>query len=201
MNSLFILPLLAVIGFAQTAQAMKLSAVGVLESSQPSQTTRVYDPHTTFGAGALLEVGIMPMIGLEIGALSLKRKATLTNGATETTTEKNLYEFPALIRFNLGSSLSFGFGGYYAHYQGKIFEETTTGNNTTSAEYNYSDKFATTTDYGLATSVALGFTIAPLTKLLFDGRYTMGMKDNDTQGTNALKYNDFQLLSGLQIGF
>ncbi len=201
MNHLFILALLTVMGFAPEAHAMKLSAVGAVVSSQPDQTTRVYDPKTTFGAGVLLEMGMLPMIGLEIGALSIKRKATLTSGATETTTSKDLYEFPALLRFNLGSSLSFGFGGYYAHYQGKISEETKTGNAITSAEYNYSDKSATTTDYGLATSVALGFSIGPLTKLLFDGRYTMGLKDNDTQGTNALKYNDFQLLTGLQIGF
>ena len=180
---------------------MKLSFVGAAIASQPAETTQQYSATNSVGVGALLEFGILPMIGLELGALSMKRKYTQTIGSTETMTNKELYQFPVLLRLNLGSMLSFGFGGYYARYQGKIFEQSTSGAAITSGEYAYSDKFATEHDYGLATSLALYFPMAPMMKLLLDGRYTMGLRDNDTRDTFQLKYNDYQLLAGLQIGF
>lgn len=183
------------------AYAMKLSAVGAMVSSQPAETTQIHDANSSLGAGVLLELGMVPMIGLELGALSISRKSSQTVGTTTTMTKKELYEFPVLLRVNLGSMLSFGFGGYYARYQGKIFEEATTGASVTSAEYAYSDKFATQHDYGLATSLALYFPLAPLAKFMIDGRYTMGLRDNDTRETYQIKYNDYQVLAGLQVGF
>jgi hypothetical protein len=201
MIRLFIFALLAAFS-AQEAYAIKLSAVGAIVSSQPAETTVLYDSKMSVGAGALLEFRIFPLLAMELGALSIKRKSVLAAGATETVTTKELYEFPVLLRLNLPGPLSFGIGGYYAHYQGKIAEETSTvGGNTVGAEYSYESRSATTTDYGLATSLALAFPMAPLMRLLFDARYTMGLKDNDIRATNTLKYNDLQFLAGLQVGF
>jgi hypothetical protein len=197
MKQLF--PLILAIGLftASPAWALKISLLGGANLSKPELTgsyAPAYKEKEAFGAGALLEFGMLPAIGLEFGALYLPRKFeyTVTGGATPNSTivsEFNMMQFPVLLRATLGGVLSIGVGGYYARYPDapKVY-------NSINNELAHSES-----DYGVATSLALYMPFSPLSRFMIDGRYNIGVKDNMT-GIGSLKYTDMQVLVGLQLG-
>ncbi len=187
-----------------SAHALRLSVVGAANSSQPQELGREYEGVTSFGGGLLLEMRLVPLFGLEFGALYLPRKFRREielPAQSKVTTEGKMYEFPVLLRTHLGSVLSFGIGGYYASATGQVATEVETGSLTTASRYSYAEVEQTTTDHGLLTSLALTIRMAPLTYFLLDGRYTMGLKNNSTAPGGSRKYNDMQFLAGLQFGY
>jgi hypothetical protein len=121
--------------------------------------------------------------------------------AAKYTYQSNIYEFPLILRMHLGRMLSFGVGGYYAIVKGDIGVASEVGGAKGSTRASYGDSAQTTSDFGAVTSLALRFRMLPLIYLLIDGRYTIGMKNNSTAAGGDRKYNDMQLLAGLQLGF
>jgi hypothetical protein len=59
----------------------------------------------------------------------------------------------------------------------------------------------TSSDYGIIGSASARWALNAGVGLLFDLRYSIGLQDNDTLETNELKFNDVQLIGGLQIYF
>lgn len=200
--SLFILPLLVLLA-TSPAHAARLSFVGIVNSSEPNEPGTTYTGVPAYGAGVLLEFRMLPMIGIEFGALSTARKfdykGTVPNNFS-TTVEGKMYEFPVLLRAHLGSLLSLGFGGYYARAIGDAGFSSTINGIKISTSQSYASLRQSTSDYGVVTSAALYLRLIPLVRFVIDGRYTIGVKDNDL-GPGTRKYNDMQLLAGLQIGF
>jgi len=190
---------------ASSAQAARFSLVGVANSSEPNEPGTEYSGRPGYGAGLLVEFRIMPAIGFEMGALYMPRKYeynTAVPTSTKTTLSGKMYEFPVLLRMHLGRLFSLGVGGYYAKAAGQISGETQTeGAGTTTQVYTYAARNQTETDYGALVSLALYMRMAPLTYFTVDGRYAMGMKNTSTIAGSERKYNDMQLLAGLQFGF
>lgn len=186
-TSLLILAIL----FSSPAWAAKLSLVGGTNLSKPemSPATTAYKEKEAFGGGAMLEFGFLPAIGLEFGALYLPRKFEYSVGATPQTSEFNVYQFPVLLRATLGGILSLGVGGYYAHYPDAPQVRDSLGN---MLDHE-------TSDYGVATSVAIYMPFSPISRFMIDGRYNIGVKDN-LRSPREMKYNDLQILVGLQFG-
>lgn len=185
------------------ASALKIAAVGAVSKSQPSDSA--YQPKNAFGGGGLIEFGLGPLFGLEIGALLVPRKYEVTRvtPASETvTTEQKMVEIPLVFRAYLGKVLSLGVGAYYTSYTGNF--ETSTKNNVTGAITNSSQTYAAAgrseSDYGFVSSLGIYLPLMPLLRIVLDGRYTVGVKDNVT-GPGDLKFNDIQVLAGLQLGF
>lgn len=187
------------------AQAARISLVGVANSSEPKEPGIEYTARPAYGAGLLLEFRMMPLVGMELGALAMNRtyeSSTIVPTATTTKYSAKIYQFPLLLRLHLGRILSFGVGGYFARAAASdIATETKSSAGTSSQTTTYTDRNQTTTDYGAMGSLALYFRLAPLTYLTFDGRYAMGMKNNSTVAGSDRKFNDMQLLAGLQFGF
>ncbi len=188
-----------------SAQAMRFSLVGVANSSEPNEPGTEYSGRPAYGAGLLLEFRLMPAIGFEVGALYMPRKYdynTAVPTSTKTTLSGKMYEFPVLLRMHLARLFSLGVGGYYAKAAGQISGETQTeGAGTTTQAFTYAARNQTETDYGALVSLALYMRMAPLTYFTVDGRYAMGMKNTSTIAGSERKYNDMQLLAGLQFGF
>jgi hypothetical protein len=67
-------------------------------------------------------------------------------------------------------------------------------------QVTYASQNQSDTDYGVATSLALTLRFAPLIHILFDGRYLIGLKNTTLAGGDR-KFNDMELLAGLQLGF
>ncbi|MGZ3695692.1 MAG: outer membrane beta-barrel protein [Bdellovibrionota bacterium] len=196
--------LLALLFTASPAHAMRFSLVGAANMSEPKVAGTEYTAANGFGYGGLLEFGIMPFFTMELGALSLPRKyeyGTVVPVAGHTTVRLKMLEVPLVFKAYLGHALSLGVGGYYAKYKGDITYETTDAFGQTSitsktlAEANHS-----ASDYGLVTSVGLYFPLAPLTRIIVDGRYTLGIKDNNI-GAGTTTYNDLQVLAGIRFSF
>lgn len=189
----FTFPLiLAIALFASPAWAIKLSLVGGANLTTPelSPANTNYEAKEAFGGGALLEFGMLPAVGLEFGALYLPRKFEYTVGAsTLATSEFNTVQFPVILRATLGGILSLGVGGYYAYYP-----DAPDVRDSTNARLTHDNS-----DYGVATSVALYMPFSPISRFMIDGRYNIGVKDN-LPGSRELKYNDLQVLVGLQFG-
>ena len=173
------------------AQALKLSAVGMINSSQPvvSPATTDYESERALGLGALVELPLMPAIGIEAGFLRTGRKFEYEALGRKAETSYRMWEVPLLLRATLGGVLSIGAGGYYASYAGTPVVKDGNGNAFTHGG----------SDFGLATSLALYVPVAPLVSVLLDGRYNMGAKNN-AGDSGDVKYRDSQLLVGLQLG-
>ncbi|MGZ3657602.1 MAG: hypothetical protein ACXVB9_05855 [Bdellovibrionota bacterium] len=186
------------------AHAARISLVGAANSSTPNSPGVEYTAETAYGYGVLLETRMIPFFGFEIGALYAPRKFTYSTAvpsATTVTATAKVYEFPALLRFHLGRTFSFGMGGYYASGKGDIGVETNANGTTTSQSVTYASQNQTNSDYGLLGSIAFTMRLGPLTHLVFDGRYLAGLKNNSTIAGSDRKYNDLELLAGLQFGF
>lgn len=199
-NFLFLI-LLAL--FSSNAHALRFSLVGAGNYSEPKVAGIKYNPILDFGGGALLEVGLVPFVGLEFGALYLPRKYSYTTVIpidTDITVTQKMTQFPVLLRAYLGELLSIGVGGYYAKYTGNIKVDYRVGPYTSSYTSAYGTQNMTTEDYGFVGSLAFYIPFTPLTRFLLDARYTVSAKDNNPSGAE-LKFNDIQGLVGLQIGF
>lgn len=192
------------LAFTAQAQAARISLVGVANSSTPNSPGVEYSGETSYGAGVLLESRLVPMFGFEIGAMYAPRKfsySTAVPTATTVTSTSKVYEFPAAFRFHLGRNFSLGFGGYYAMGKGNLTQQTTSDAGSSTQNVTYASQGQTDSDYGLLGSAQIAFRLTPLTHLVFDGRYLMGLKNNSTIAGSDRKYNDFELLAGLQLGF
>lgn len=184
-----------------TAEAARLSLVGVGNSADPAVPGTGYSGETAYGGGVLLEMRTLPLIGFEIGALYAPRKYSYSTSTSDYTLSYNTYEFPVLLRLHLGRYLSVGAGGYYARSNGGISETTMTGGTSSSQGVSFASQQQSNSDYGAILSAALTMRIAPLTRLLFDGRYLMGLKNDSLASGGSMKFNDMELLAGLQFGF
>ncbi|NUM89149.1 MAG: hypothetical protein HUU37_08095 [Bdellovibrionales bacterium] len=179
-----------------SAHAIKLSVAGAMNYAKP-ETAGNYEAKSATGYGAFLEFGfIPPLIGLELGALQLTRKYATTAGS-ETITSFKGYQYPVLLRANLGF-LSFGLGGYWMQYKGSVSRESPQSGVATSS--TFADSNLTTSDFGLASSLRLSVDLAPLFRVFGEGRYNMGLKDNDP-GAAETKFTEMMGLAGLQVGF
>jgi hypothetical protein len=184
------------------AFALKLSGVGVADWSTPKVIGSDYKALPSYGLGALLEFRVMPFVGFEIGALSVPRRFEYVKPNTENKVQykMKMTQIPVQLKAYLGRSIAFGVGAYYAKFNETGSYDITIDGVTTSGTDTLASQNQSASDYGLVTSLALYFHIAPFTKFLIDARYTMGIKDNNP-GVGTTHYNDVQALTGLQFGF
>ncbi|MGE3260646.1 MAG: outer membrane beta-barrel protein [Bacteriovoracia bacterium] len=201
---LFLTLTLAALISSTPAWAMRFALVGAANMSEPKVAGTEYTAKNGFGYGALLEFGIVPFFTMEMGALKLARNyeyGAVVPTISSTEAKMKMIEFPVVFKAYLGHALSLGIGGYYAKYQGDISYEKTdafgvksiTSQSLRAANHSESD-------YGLVTSLGLYFPLAPLTRIMVDGRYTLGIKDNNI-GAGTTTYNDLQLLAGIRFSF
>jgi hypothetical protein len=167
-----------------SASAAKLSLLGLAQASRPRAATEPsgdFAAQTAWGGGALLELGLVPSVGLEFGALYAPRAYTST--LLGTTTHQPMIQFPLVAKAYLAQLLSIGVGGYVS----TLPDEAPTA----AAEKH--------TDYGFVTSLGLYFPLSSLTHIMLDGRYTMGLDAANAGPDTGLRYSDVQVLAGFQF--
>lgn len=105
-----------------------------------------------------------------------------------------------MLRFEPLSFISLGLGGYLGFGMGNVSVST----NNVPTDYSYEAYFLSNTDFGLAISGALQIPILPLTDILIDARFLLGLKNRDTTiGNTNRSYNrsNLLILAGLRFGF
>ena len=200
-NKLLLSIIVSLFLLTDQAQASRLALVGAATFSEPDnrrgQITYNYNSRMGIGGGVLWDIGSNPLYGFQVGVLSLKRR--YDSGVDRYS--EGLIQVPALFRMYL-NWLSFGVGPYYAMYSGDINHEVFAGEQVVLSEkLPRAQLNRTNSDYGIIGSASARWALNAGVGLLFDLRYSIGMQDNDTLETNELKFNDVQLIGGLQIYF
>lgn len=204
MRALFpFLILLSLAGAPLPALAARIALVGGVNISEPTEPGMSHQAANGWGGGVLMEFRFVPLLGMEFGALHLPRKHSFSTASPRSTTvtrAAKTYEFPLLLRLHMSRSFSFGIGGYYSTATGQISEETVSDSGASYRTLTYAEAKQSRADFGLASSLCLYFWVGPLLHWVVDARYTMGLKNNHTDG-GSKRFNDVQLLTGLQFGF
>ena len=188
---------------SQNAQAISFSLVGVgnqtRQTASPDPGTDVTQAKLGIGAGALLEIGVAPMIGLEFGGLyhGYKFDDTDVSSGIITTTEMKALEFPVLFKLHL-SALHFGLGGSYEMASGSIKgTDVATG---VSIDATYAQNGVKKSGINGVGAMGLDLPIGPLTSLLLEGRYKMSLTSRSDGMAATLHYNSVEFLVGLTFG-
>lgn len=183
--------------------AFAFSLLGAANYSTPTTNNGGnYKSKAALGYGAGFEFSLLPMVRMEIDAINISRKYENSTTSTLNSYEQKMWEVPLILRLWLGRHLSVGLGAYYAKYTGEVNKNSNpiNGGAITNTKIAYAGSSYTKDDYGLLTSIGLYFTLIPGVKIIAEGRYTMGLRDNDTSSAE-LKFNDVQAITGLRVGF
>jgi hypothetical protein len=198
MKSWLTLAALAAALISPSAYALKLSVVGAGNyTNAESQAAYNYSAKTALGGGGMLELGIIPGVGLEIGAIFVPRQYEITSNGSSYTTKQNLLQVPVMLRANLMNVVSLGVGGYVGRYMGT--PEYTVNTGAAPSQISYGPGGLTRTDYGTIASLAFYSSLTPLARFVLDARYVISAKNSDSSA-NGRKFRDVQLLVGLQMG-
>jgi len=178
---------------------LNVAPVGVLNFSKPKVETAGVPVDTSsklgLGLGALAYFPLFPFFSLESGLLFLSHKAA--SGTIET--KYTNFQVPIVLRFHPIPFVSIGAGPYIGFAVGDVaIYDTVTA---TTADRTYDALGLSKTDVGLIFSGALELTVAPLTALLVDFRYLVGLKNLSSVPGNTTKLGGFQVLAGLKFGF
>ena len=184
---------------APNAHALRISLVGAANHTTPEiKPSWDFTPGVGFGGGALVEFGMLPVFGIETGVLLVPRKYEV-NSFYRWQVTQDMIQVPLVLRAHLGNILSVGFGGYYAKYRGDVEYRYARNTNAPPISGSHYSQGLTDDDYGWLASLAIYAPIAPMTRLVVDGRYVQGVKDNDLT-LYEKTFRDAQILFGIQFG-
>lgn len=161
-----------------------------------SGVSRSNDAKLGIGGGLFYEARLGRTVGLELGALYVKRKWGTDTASAYVT----MIEAPIVFRFWFGKAFSLGIGGYMSYGMGDIISETSTGTTTTTS---YEAAGYKKMDYGIVASMGTHLPLSNSVGLVFDGRYVYGLangNDTATSSTITLQYSGIELFAGLRFG-
>ena len=165
---------------------------------------------TGFMFGALAEIGFAPMIAVQIEPMFVTGAGSeLSATGGKSTLKLSYFEFPILFKFKVpvsGPVMPYVFAGPNIGFvtSSKEVDEITGLPNGTS-ETDLKD-FVTSTNFALDFGAGAGFAVAPMTVIVLDVRYSLGLTnmltDKGKQGTgfNSVKSTGFQIIAGVMFG-
>ncbi len=190
--SLVVFAALAAVAFAQPAQAMvNVSAVGSynLTNTKEDPSNPLITVGHGFGGGALVSFPLMTAFEIETGALYTPFVTHIGAAPVEANLKQNYIVVPVLARFTLLPIVSFGAGISYGVKTGDV----TSDNSLVSAPGTLKN------NVGLTGSVAIRLPLAPMFGFLVDTRYTFGLTDQSSTAGTTDKFNQLQVLAGLNF--
>lgn len=180
----------------------------------PSQITK--SSRTGFKFGAMAEIAFIPMLAVQIepmyttGGCELSGPLfvngfTLVNG--KATYKVSVLEIPILLKFKIpvaGSIMPYAFVGPNVAFvmSSKELDEPTGFN---SSETDQKDNTASTL-FSLDFGGGVGFKVTPLTVVMLDVRYSLGLsnmlndKGKQSSGQTSVKTSGFQVVAGVMFG-
>lgn len=163
------------------------------------------------GGGALFDISGAGMFGLEVGGLYAPMKfkyaadlidiANATVGADGTnetyTLTMNTFIFPVSVRIKPSKFLAINAGGYFQVFPGTYKVKVDLTSSSSESDVSNSDSKL---GYGLQGGVQLHLPLAPMISFVVDGRYYLGLKDQDSSSTGEFKTKGFTALGGFRFG-
>jgi len=176
---------------------MNLSAPAYQPSSDPSVPDNPGDkssPGVAIGGGITLGFKFFKPFDIESGLSYVGRRIHFSSPLKpQTAYELASFEVPLLARFWLSDSISVGAGGFFAHSTGKII--SVAGSDV--GQTDYTNFRWIRNEMGLITSIRLGTHINELITLIVDGRFLLGLTNNDSTGLGNFQTREFQTCVGL----
>jgi len=180
----------------------------------PSQITK--SSRTGFMFGALAEIGFTPMLAIQVEPMYATGGAQISgplfvNGFTpvngKETFKISMLEIPILLKFKIpisGSVKPYVFAGPNIAFvtSSKELDEP---NGFASNEIDLKD-FVTSTNFSIDFGAGAGFNLTPLTVIMLDVRYSLGLSNALTDkgklnvGFNSVKSTGFQIIAGVMFG-
>ncbi len=162
---------------------------------------------TGFMFGGAFEVGFTPMFALQIEPMYATGGSELSGQGGKVTFKPSYIEIPILLKLKVpvaGSITPYAFVGPNIAFvmSSKELVEIT---NTPSSEVDLKDQ-TTSINFSLDFGAGAGFKVAPLTTILLDVRYSLGLANvlNDqgkqSSGFNSIKTTGFQIVAGVMFG-
>ena len=173
--------------FSAPAQASKWMVGGSALVSRPDDGKGTYFSRLGYGAGLLFSAPISRRFELELDGFYFHRAFGAGTGANTYKFSGDFFEIPLLLRVTFFDLLSFGAGGYYAPFLGKLHVETSSG----SADGDYVRR----ADYGYLLSARVGGTSQM--PVFLEYRYAQGLPNIASSGT--AKYFEIQFSFGVPL--
>lgn len=174
----------------------------------PSGVTKT--SRTGFLFGGLAEIGFTPMIAIQFEPMFVTGAGSeLSATGGKSTLKLSYFEFPILFKFKVpvsGPVMPYVFAGPNIGFvtSSKEVDEITGVPNGTS-ETDLKD-FVTSTNFALDFGAGAGFAVTPLTVIVLDVRYSLGLtnalndKGKQSVGFNSVKSTGFQIVAGVMFG-
>jgi len=182
-----------------TSQAFDISALGGVTISNFSQATPLAASSsggTGYGVGGLVNLGLVPIIGIETGLFYMQHTVNLTNipvsGQNGSITSNNL-SLPIMLRFTPVKFFSVEAGGYLG--LSATASETITSSNSSSTS-----SLTGVNDNGLIGGVSLNVPLMPGLYARFSGFYEYGLTNLSSGASPAVNTRNIDLLAGIMIG-
>ncbi len=142
--------------------------------------------------GVFIGMGILPMIGVELGTFLSRRSLATELGAITATQYFTSVHVPLLLRINLPIFFSISAGPYLNHSFGSVTQKV----GAAEASGFYSDAGLRTLDGGLLASIRWSKSIVPLISFLVDARYKLGLSNLSSAAGSTVKTRETEILVG-----
>ncbi len=149
-----------------------------------------------YGAGALLEFPLSDGLGIETGALYVRRKFEIGNPSFRLTRTVPTLFVPLEARFWLGDFLSVAGGAFGAIRVGSQSDEVTSGS-TTLASVSSGNREST--EFGATAAATLNLAAAGKSGLFIEARYNRGFSNASKDGIYDEHIDDLLVLVGLRF--
>jgi hypothetical protein len=180
-----------------TAQASRpgdgeliLSVFGVANDSVEEVRTDERDNKYNYGFGALIEANYNSFVGIETGAIFVKRQYEYGVSGFSLVQQVNRLHVPVVAKFWPTNFLALGVGPYVSFKTGSVKNTLEIGTLTGSANTNADDQV----EFGLDMTATLNFSVADKTGLFIEGRYSKPFDE----GKNT-SYENLTALAGVKV--
>ena len=191
------------------ASLVEVAGVGTVNFSTPRLSDAnglpptAISPKMGLGVGALVYFPFFPGFNLETGVLYVSHRSNITLvGSTPGQLGLTSLMVPVMIRFTALPVVSFGAGIYGAKGIGKVSSyDPATGNLIT--ELTYAEANTSDFDLGAIVGASLNISLLPMTSILIDLNYYLGLKNLDTTNNpnQTIRLGGILGMVGVKFGF
>lgn len=185
-GSFFAAPAFGAVFKEREAGSLILSAFGAVNRGVEDSGSGDEDDKYHFGVGALVEANINGILGIETGAIFIKRQYDYEALGFRLVQQVNRLHVPVLARVWLGDYFSIGAGPFASFKVGNVKDSLELGSTTIgSVETNADDSV----EFGYDIAATLNFAISDKTGIFVEARYSSPF--------DTAKDTDYETLTGL----
>lgn len=168
-----------------------LSVFGLANQSKEQASSSESKDSYNYGGGGLVEANINGVVGIETGALFVKRQYEYSALGSTLVQEVSRFHIPVMAKFWPTNFLSLGVGPYMSVKTGSVKNSLNIGGvDVGSVDTNADDDV----EFGLDIAAAVTASLSDKTGLFLEARYSKPFKEED-----SVDYESLTALAGVKI--